>query len=150
MTVDEIVANVEQLLASEEGVARSKRVLAYLEALAVLHAADEPPPRIRMRKGTLFFATVGKLLGSRVTLDVRIRGRLVGEVQLRGPRDRRFMPANAWKQDWEKESAEWGHSSVLEYLRQRERELPKDDKEAEVQSALFTAMREKRGVNRFS
>ena len=148
-TVDEIVTTVEGLLAAGDGYDRADRVLAYLARLNALGENDEKRPRIKMRPGMVFFATVGKLLGSTVVIDVRIHGRRVGEVSLRADGLRVFSPVSPWKDEWcEKwsdEQIDWGDKRVLHFLRQREGSLPETEAEAKVQSELFMAMREGKG-----
>jgi len=145
-TVNEVVTAVESLLANGNGAARAARVINYLERLIALDADDEKArPRIKMRVGIVFFATVGNLLKSPVTLDVRINGRLVGKVQLRKDGTRPFEPVSPWKETWIGEQVDWGDPRVLRFLRQLAKKLPPSGAEASVQSALFLAMREGNG-----
>ncbi|MFT3914882.1 MAG: hypothetical protein QM704_12445 [Anaeromyxobacteraceae bacterium] len=146
-SVNDIVRDVETLLDDPSGAKQVAAVVEYLERLIALEDDRlEQLPGIRRRKGMLFFSTTGKLLRPKATLDVRINGRFVGDVALSDDGARTFRPAKEWRGDWPRgERIDWADPRVLGFLRARERDLPRKDLEAKVQSALFHAMRQKRG-----
>mgnify|MGYP000858870798 CR=1 FL=1 len=147
MTVNEIVAVVENLLASEAGRERTEAVVQYLGRLVALQDDETKPlPGINRRGGMEFFSTTGKLLKPKATLDVRIHGRLVGEVALKENGKRIFRPVKPWKGEWPKSvDVDWADRRVLKFLAARLQDLPKKELEAKVQSALFGAMRQVKG-----
>src|SRR4051794_29955981 len=99
-TADEIVSQVVSELGTEKGRKTAQAVIGHLGRVHEFASMRERRSLPRLRSEVVFFATAGKL--PKGILDVRVRGRLVGEVRLKDTGQRMFRPVTGWADELER------------------------------------------------